>query len=265
MVKIDQRAVVEEGAILGADVEIGPYAFVSKNAKIRDRVKIMQGAQIHGDVQMGEDCDIYPYAIIGTPPQDSGYKLEDDVKVIIGANNKIREFVTINMGTKKGGGITKIGDNCFLMTYVHVAHDCQIGDNVIMANNATLAGHVEVGSFTVIGGMTPIHQFVKIGEGVMIGGASAVSQDIPHFCLAEGNRAKILGLNLVGLRRRFERDEVEEVKSAFRLLFRKSETPIKESAAELFEKTDNQNIKKLCDFIINSKRGVPFERKNANG
>lgn len=261
MATIHPTAIVEKGAYLADDVIIGAYTFVSAKSILKRGVEIMQGAQVYGSTKIGEGTKVYPYAMIGTPPQDIGYKPEDDVHVEIGANNTIREFVTINAGTRNGGGLTKIGDNCFIMIYCHIAHDCKVGNNVIMANNATLAGHVHVGSFTVIGGMTPIHQFVHIGEGVMIGGASAISQDIPPFCLAEGNRAVVRGLNKVGLRRRFEQVDVLAIQSAYRVLFR-GEKPIKESAAELLNNETNSKVRQLCEFIMESKRGIPFERKN---
>lgn len=261
MATIHPTAIVEEGASLAADVIIGAYAFISSNTILKNGVEVMQGAQIYGNTKVGESTKIYPYAIIGLPPQDISYNVEDDVRVEIGRNNTIREFVTINAGTRSGGGLTKIGDNCFIMIYCHVAHDCKVGNNVIMANNATLAGHVHIGSFTVIGGMTPIHQFVHIGEGVMIGGASAVSQDIPHFCLAEGNRAVIRGLNSVGLKRRFAKEDIVAIQSAYRALFR-SDKPIKETAAELIVSSENDKVVQMCHFIMESKRGIPFERKN---
>jgi len=260
MSEIHPSAVVEDGAKIGQDVKIGAYTFISKDSVIADRVEIMQGAGIYGKTIIGEDCKIYPYVMIGTPPQDLGYKEEDDVRVEIGKRNIFREFVTINMGTLHGGGVTRVGDDCFVMIYSHIAHDCQIGSNVIMANNATCAGHVEVGDFTVIGGMTPIHQFVKIGEGCMLGGASAISQDIPPFCLAEGNRAVVKGLNAVGLRRRFQRDDIRALQRAYKELFR-SGRAIKEVAEELLKQSDNEKVKQMCKFILESKRGIPYERK----
>lgn len=261
MSNIHKSAIVEDGANIADDVKIGAYTFVSGKAVLKSGVEIMQGAGIHGDTTVGEGTKIYQYAIIGTPPQDTGYKAEDDVKVIIGKNCTIREFVTINAGTKKGGGITSIGDDCFIMIYSHIAHDCKVGNNVTMANNATLAGHAEVGSFTVIGGMTPIHQFVKIGEGCMIGGASAISQDIPPFCLAEGNRAVVKGLNAIGLKRRFEKEDIRALQGAFRKLFRSGE-PIKEVATEIIKNEKNEKVLQLCSFIIETTRGIPYERKN---
>lgn len=261
MQEIHPTAIVEDGASLADDVKIGAYAFVSSSSVLKSGVEVMQGAQICGVTKIGENTKVYPYAIIGMPPQDTGYKHEDDVRVEIGRDNTIREFVTINAGTKSGGGITKIGNSCFIMIYCHIAHDCQIGNNVIMANNATLAGHVHIGSFTVIGGMTPIHQFVHVGEGVMIGGASAVSQDIPPFCLAEGNRAVIRGLNSVGLKRRFEKEDIVNIQSAYKQLFR-SENPVKETAAKLLMTESNDKVLQMCNFIMESKRGIPYERKN---
>lgn len=260
MSNIHPTAIIEDGATLADDVVVGPYAFISKQANLRAGVEVMQGAGIYGDTLVGENTKIYQYAIIGTPPQDLGYKPEDDVKVVIGKNCVIREFVTVNAGTKKDKGVTTIGDNCFIMIYCHIAHDCVVGNNVIMANNATLAGHSEIGSHTVIGGLTPIHQFVKIGEGCMIGGASAISQDIPPFCLAEGNRAVVKGLNAVGLKRRFEKDDIRALQKAFRELFR-SERAIKEVATELLENETNEKVIQLCQFITETTRGIPYERK----
>jgi UDP-N-acetylglucosamine acyltransferase len=196
--------------------------------------------------------------VIGNIPQDVSYNGESG-ELIIGKNNIIREFVTINLPTLKQDKKTVIGDNNFILAYCHIAHDCIVGNNTILANNATLAGHVEIGDFTVIGGLTPIHQFVKIGEGVMIGGASAVSQDIPPFCLAEGNRAKIKGLNLIGLRRRFQREDIDALKKAYSAIFR-SNKPLKESAQQISNEIKNEKVEKLCNFIINTKRGIPFER-----
>ena len=163
MQKIHNSAIIEKGAVIGDDVEIGAYSFVSSNAKIANGVKIMQGAQIHGDTEIGEKSTVFYNAIVGSIPQDLKYHGEE-VKLIIGKRNTIREFTFLNPGTQNGGGITSIGDNNLIMGYVHIAHDCIIGDNNIFANAVTLAGHVEVGNNAVIGGMTPVHQFVKIGD-----------------------------------------------------------------------------------------------------
>lgn len=261
MANIDKTAIVQEGAKLALHVNIGAYAFVSKDAVLGEGVSVGQGAQVCGEITIGKNVKIYPYAIVGSEPQDLKFDPSEKTATIIGDNVTIREFATINRGTIGGGGVTRVGNNVLIMNYCHIAHDCQIGDNVIMSNNATLAGHVEIGEGTVIGGLTPIHQFVKIGEGCMIGGASAISQDIPPFCLAEGNRAKIRGLNIIGLRRKFEKEDIEALKEAFKQLFR-SDRPLQESARKILETSTNEKVKKICHFVLETKRGIPYERQN---
>lgn len=259
MAKIHPSAVVEDGAILGANVEVEAYAYIGKNVNIGDNSIIKQGARILSNTQIGDNSRVFSYAIVGDIPQDISYKDDISSGVIIGSNATIREFVTINSGTAKGDGYTKIGDNAFIMAYVHIAHDCKLGSNIILANNATLAGHVELGDYTVVGGLTPIHQFVKVGEGAMIAGASALSQDIVPFCLAEGNRASIRSLNLVGIRRRFDKDEVEIINKAYKFLFKKGS--LKDNAQELLQNTQSENVKKMCSFILETKRGIPIYKR----
>ncbi len=254
---ISNRAIIEEGAKIGKNVTIGPNVFIGKDAVIGDNCTIMQGAIIDGKTIIGEGTRIFYNAVVGSIPQDLKYKGEE-VELIIGKNNIIREFCLINPGTQGGGGKTIIGDNNLLMGYVHVAHDCIVGSNCILANAATLAGHVELGDFVVVGGMTPIHQFVKIGEYAMIAGASAVSQDIPPYCLAEGNRAKLRGLNLTGLRRRLGSDAVNALKRAYKELFL-SNRPMQEVARKLSE-DKNIYVKKLAQFVLQTKRGIPLQR-----
>ncbi|MDR1461412.1 MAG: acyl-ACP--UDP-N-acetylglucosamine O-acyltransferase [Campylobacteraceae bacterium] len=262
MSKIHPTAIIENGAVLGKDVVIEANAFISANSKIGDKSEVRQGAQILGGTVLGKEVRIYPYAIIGGDPQDISFKVGETSRVIIGDNTTVREFVTINGGSQKGDFTTRVGKNCFIMNFCHVAHDCILGDNVILANSATLAGHVEVGSDTVVGGMTPIHQFVKIGQGCMIAGASALSQDIPPFCLAEGNRAALRGLNLVGLRRRENKEDIDALSSAYKKLF-KSNHPIRQSAEDILKTTNNEKVRIMCEFVINTKRGIPYERANS--
>ena len=260
-VKIHPTAIVEEGAQLGEEVEVGPFAWISAKAKIGDRTRIGQAARIDGDTTIGADNEIFSHAVVGSIPQDLKFHGEE-VRLIIGDRNKIREFTLINPGTEGGGGVTRIGDDNLFMGYVHVAHDCQIGNRCIFANAATLAGHVEIGDGVVVGGMTPIHQFVKIGDLAMIAGASALSQDVPPYCLAEGNRAVLRGLNLTGLRRALPRERIDPIKRAYRALF-ESGKPLKETAKELLENSDSDEVKKMCRFILETKRGIPFERKSS--
>jgi UDP-N-acetylglucosamine acyltransferase len=260
---IHPTAVIEDGAKIGKNVKIGSFVCISSKATIGDNTVIDSHTIIEGNTTIGKNNHIFSHAVIGSIPQDLKYKGEE-VELIIGDNNKIREFTLLNLGTLGGGGVTRIGDNNLLMGYVHIGHDVQIGNNCILANGATLAGHVELSNFVVVGGLTPIHQFVHIGEFAMVAGASAVSQDIPPYCLAEGNRAVIRGLNLVGLRRHISREDINELKGIYKILF-ESGKPLVDNARELLEKYKSKRVKILLEFIISSKRGIPFIRKNING
>ncbi len=258
---IHPTAIIEDGAVIGDDVYIGPYCTVSKDVKLANGVHLVSHVVVDGDTYIGEGTKIFPFSAIGTVPQDISYKKGDKVKLIIGKNNTIRENVLINPGTLKDEGVTIIGDNNLFMGSTHVAHDAKIGNHVIMVNQSMVAGHVIVEDHVIIGGSTPVHQFVKLGEYSMIAGGAAVAQDIPPFCLAEGNRAKVKSLNIVGLRRNFSQDDINELKKAFREVFR-SEKGRKEVAKELFENSKNEKVKQFCKFIIDNKRGIPYERKN---
>lgn len=258
---INMKAIIEDGAIIGEGTIVEPFAYVSKDAKIGKNCIIKQGARIIGDTTIGDNSMIYSYAIVGDIPQDISYKKEQKTGLIIGKNATIREFCTINSGTSKGDGYTRIGDNAFIMAYCHIAHDCILGNNVILANNATLAGHVEIGDFSVVGGLTPIHQFVKVGSYCMIAGASALSQDVPDFCLAEGNRAYVRGLNIVGLRRHKPKEVIDELHKAYIAIFRNGKD-IKEMAKEHLENASSDELKKMCNFILSTTRGIPVKRKD---
>ncbi|MFT7823703.1 MAG: acyl-ACP--UDP-N-acetylglucosamine O-acyltransferase [Sulfurimonas sp.] len=259
MSAIHPTAVIEEGAILGENVSVGAFAYIGSKVKIGNGTTIAHHAVIEGDTTIGKNNRIFSHAAIGTIPQDLKYQGED-VQLIIGDNNTIREFTLLNPGTKGGGSVTQIGNGNLLMGYVHLGHDVIMGDNCILANCVTLAGHVKLGNHVVIGGLTPVHQFVHIGDFAMIAGASALSQDIPPYCLAEGNRAMIRGLNLTGLRRVMEREEINALRAAYRELFEQGQ-PLQETAQKLFENTQSVKVKNLCKFIKASKRGIPFIRK----
>ena len=255
---IHPSAVIEDGAILGDNVSVGPFTYIGSKVSIGDNTKVDSHVVIEGKTTIGKNNRIFPHAAVGTIPQDLKFNGED-VELIIGDNNTIREFTLLNPGTKGGGSVTKIGNGNLLMGYVHLGHDVIISDNCILANGATLAGHVELGNHVVVGGLTPIHQFVHVGDYAMVGGASALAQDIPPFCLAEGNRANLRGLNLTGLRRNMSREEINALKSAYRELFEQG-NPLQEVAQKLFETSDSEAVKKLCEFIKTSKRGIPFTR-----
>jgi len=256
---IHPSAVIDDGAILGANVSVGPFAYIGPQVRIGDNTTVASHAVIEGKTTIGKNNRIFSHSAVGTIPQDLKYDGED-VQLIIGDNNTIREFTLLNPGTKGGGSITKIGNGNLLMGYVHLGHDVIIGDHCILANGATLAGHVELGNHVVVGGLTPIHQFVHIGDYAMVGGASALAQDIPPFCMAEGNRATLRGLNLTGLRRKVDREEINALKSAYRELFEQG-NPLQEVAQTLFDTSTSENVKILCEFIKTSKRGIPFTRK----
>jgi UDP-N-acetylglucosamine acyltransferase len=258
MSTISTQAVIEEGAVIGNNVTIGPFAFVGKEVTIGDDTTIGASAHIYGKTTIGKGNEIFSHAVIGSIPQDLKFNGED-VELIIGDYNKIREFTLINPGTEGGGAKTIIGNHNLLMGYVHVAHDCIIGNHCILANAATLAGHVELDDYVVVGGMTPIHQFVKVGTGSMIAGASALSQDVPPYCTVEGNRAKLRGLNLNGIRRRFDKPTINALKEAYNLMFNSGQ-PLKESAQQLADTSDVEQVKQMAQFVLNTKRGIAFTR-----
>lgn len=257
---IHPTAIIENGANIGENVSIGAFTIIGSKVSIGEGTTIGSHCVIEGKTTIGKNNQIFSHAALGTIPQDLKFNGED-VELIIGDNNKIREFTLFNPGTQGGGGKTIIGNHNLFMGYTHVAHDCIIGDHCIFANVATLAGHVEIDDYVVIGGLTPVHQFCKIGTQAMIAGGSVVTQDIPPFTLAEGNRANVRGLNLTGLRRRLDnRNDIDEIKKAYKQLF-ESGLPLQEIALSLFENSTNEHVKKLASFIINTKRGIPFIRK----
>ncbi|ADV46471.1 acyl-ACP--UDP-N-acetylglucosamine O-acyltransferase [Nitratifractor salsuginis] len=256
---IHPTALIDPKARIGEEVSIGAYTVIGPEVSIGDGTEIGSHTLIEGATRIGKKNRIFSHAVIGSIPQDLKYHGEK-VRLEIGDENIIREFTLINPGTEGGGGVTRIGNGNLLMGYVHIAHDVRIGDRCILANAATLAGHVELGDHVVVGGMTPIHQFVRIGDYAMIAGASALSQDIPPYCLAEGNRAHLRGLNLTGLRRKMERETIDALKQAYRELF-ESGKPLKETAQSLRKSTEHPAVANLCRFILESQRGIPFKRK----
>ncbi len=255
MVKVSPLAVVEKGAELDEGVIVEPFAFVGPKVKVGKGTVIKSGAYIDGDVEIGKDCVIFA-SHIGVEPQDLKYKGEE-TKVIIGDKVKVREYVTIHRGTEGGGGITKVGNDVLLMAYVHVAHDVFIGDKAIVANGVQIAGHVEIGEFAVIGGLTGIHQFVRIGKHAMIGGASAVHRDVPPYTVAQGNRARLVGINIVGLKRRgFSKEVIKALSTAFEMAF-KTEEPLQVALEKVKEEfKEVKEVLEFVDFIKATKRGI---------
>lgn len=219
MPKIHPSALVDPAATLADTVEVGPFCVVGPDATLHDGVTLLSHVVIAGRTTIGKNNTIYPFASIGHAPQDLKYNNEPS-RLEIGDNNTIREHVTINPGTEGGGMLTKIGNNCLVMVGAHVGHDCYIGDHVILVNNATLAGHVTVEDWAIIGGLSAVHQFCRIGRHAMIGGMSGVENDVIPYGSVTGNRARLGGLNIVGLKRRnFERETIHSMRTAYRLLF----------------------------------------------
>ncbi len=260
MNQIHPSAIVSSEAKLGSNITIGAYSIIGSEVSIGDNTEIGTHTIIEGKTKIGCNNKIFSHAVLGSIPQDLKFEGED-VFLEIGDENIIREFTLINPGTKGGGFYTRIGNGNLLMGHVHIAHDVHIGNYCILANTAAIAGHVIMQDYVVVGGMTPVHQFVHIGEYAMIGGGSPLSQDVPPYCLVEGNRAYLRGLNLNGLRRNFDRETINSLKQAYKKLFG-SGLSLRDTAKELLETQDNSNVKKLCSFILESKRGIPFKRIN---
>ena len=218
-VSIHPSAVVDPAAKLGEGVTIGPFCVVGPNVELGDRVRLHSHVVVEGRTKVGEGTEVFPFASIGHQPQDLKYHGEPS-ELIIGKFNKIRENVTMNPGTEGGGMLTRVGDHGLFMMGAHVAHDCVVGNHVILANNATLAGHVHVGDYAILGGLSAVHQFVRIGAHAMIGGMSGVENDVIPYGLVMGERARLAGLNLVGLERRgFTKDQVRALRAAYKMLF----------------------------------------------
>ncbi len=254
--QIHPSAIVHPRAILGEGVEVGPFCVIGEHVTIGPQTVLQSHVTVDGWTEIGARCTIHSYAAIGFPPQHLHYKGEP-TRVVIGNDNILREYVTVHRATVEGGGVTTIGDHNFLMAYSHVAHDCRLGNHIIMANAASLGGHITVGNHAVIGGLSGVHQYVRIGDFAMVGGCSGVAQDVPPFFRAAGYRARLFGLNSVGLRRHgFTTERVSSLKQAYRLLFR-SGLRLAEATKRVGEQFQaNQDVKQLLTFVEGSKRGI---------
>lgn len=249
MTTIHPSAIIDSAAEIGDGAIIGPYCTVGPDVELGVGVELVSHVSVAGRTKIGANTRIFPFASIGHQPQDLKYSGEPS-ELIIGANNVIREQVTMNPGTEGGGMVTKIGNNCLFMVGAHVAHDCMIGDHSILVNNATLAGHVEIGEFAIIGGLSAIHQFVRIGKHAMIGGMSGVEHDVIPYGSVIGNRARLSSLNLVGLKRRnFSREQIHELRKAYRLIFA-AEGTLAERLADVAEDfSENEAVMEIVNFI----------------
>ena len=245
---IHKTAIISEKSVIADNVEIGPYSIIGPNVKIANNTKIHSHVNIIGDTSIGSGNEIFPFASIGTPPQDLKYKGEKN-SIVIGDNNKLREYVNINPGTKQGGGITKIGNNNLFMVYCHIAHDCKVSNNVVLANNVQVGGHVIIQDNTIIGGSCAIHQFSRIGESSMVGGMTGVLSDVIPFGLSLGNRNNLVGLNLIGLRRaKVSNENIKIIQEAYNIIF-KTENFRSNIDSLNTEVKNNQFVNKIIDFI----------------
>jgi len=253
--KIDKTAIVSEKAHIDPSVSVGPYAIIGPNAEIGAGTTIDAFAQIIGNTKIGKNCHIFSHAVLGNPPQDLKYKGEKSF-LIVGDNNIIREFVTMNLGTEKDSK-TIIGNNNLIMAYSHVAHDCVIGSNNVLANCATLAGHVTIEDKVTVGGIVAIHQFCRLGTLSIIGGCSKVVQDVAPFSMSDGHPSVTCGLNLIGMKRaNFSNDTIRTLKKAFKILFFESHPFDKAKEIVKNELPQTKELDYLLAFISSTKRGL---------
>ena len=256
MSRIHQTALINHQAELDSDVEIGPYSVIGAGVRIGKQTRVASHVVIEGRTSLGQGNTIYQFATIGSRPQDLKYRGEAS-ELIIGDHNIIREYVSLNPGTAGGGMVTRVGDHNLLMMHCHIAHDCLIGSHNIIANGATLGGHVVVGDYVIVGGLVGIHQFARIGSGAILGAGSMVSKDVPPFCNATGDRARLRGLNLEGLKRRgFTTAAIDALKKAYRIIFQ-SKLKTKDALEKVRrEISPTAEIDILLAFIAQSQRGI---------
>lgn len=265
MPKIHPTAIVAPGAMLAEDVVIGPYCTVGEHVALGPRVSLRSHVVVDGRTAIAAGTRIFPFASIGLEPQDLKYAGEES-SLEIGRNNTIREHVTINPGTAGGGMVTRIGDDCLLMAGAHVAHDCQIGNHVILVNHATLGGHVIVEDYAILGGLSAVHQFVRIGRHAMIGGMSGVERDVIPYGQVMGDRARLTGLNIIGMQRRgFSREDIQELRNAYQVLF-SSDGTLSDRVNETAERFSGVGpVDDIIDFIRADSSRAICQPKGAGG
>jgi len=253
---IHQTAFIDPDASLHSDVHVGAYTIIGPGVEIGAGCSIGHHVVIEGPTKIGRDCRVFPFASLGLEPQDKKYKGEPSW-LVIGNHNTIREFVTINRGTDLGGGITQLGDHGWIMAYSHIAHDCIVGDHVTMSNAATLGGHVIVKDYATLGGMTGVHQFCRIGEYAITGGQSMITLDVVPFAIVAGNRAKLAGVNYIGLDRRgFTSEEIDTINQAYKIFFKSGLTRDDALVRLRNEFPDSDHVQMLIDFVQGSERSV---------
>ena len=245
---IHPSAIIEEGAVLGCDVRIGPFCHVGPHVRLGDRVELKSHVVVAGHTEVGADSTIFSFAVIGEIPQDLKFKGEK-TRLVIGQRNRIREHVTMNTGTAGGGGITRIGDDGLFMAGCHIAHDAIVGDRVIIVNNSAIAGHCIIEDDVLVGGLCGVHQFVRIGRGAIIGALSMVANDVIPHGLVQGPRGELDGLNLVGLKRRgVARSDITALRAAFQMLAQ-GEGTFQDRARRLGEEADSAYVRQIVEFV----------------
>ena len=254
---IDPRAIIDDKARIGSNVEIGPYSVIGPDVDIDDGTRIAAHVVIRGPTRIGRDNRIYQFCSIGEDPQDKKYAGEADSRLEIGNGNTIREFCSINRGTAAGGGVTQLGDDNWIMAYVHIAHDCIIGSHTVFANNATLAGHVSVDDYAILGGFTGVHQFCRIGAYSFAAIASVIVKDVPPFVMVSGNTADPNGLNREGLRRHaFSSDSINALRKAYKTVYRDG-LLLRDALEQLApDCADQPEVARFVKFIRASSRGI---------
>jgi UDP-N-acetylglucosamine acyltransferase len=266
MPNIHPTAVVEPGARIAASARIGPYCLVGPKVEIGEEVELVSHVVVAGRTSIGDGTRIFPFASIGHQPQDLKYKGEDSA-LVIGKRNIIREHVTMNPGTAGGGMVTRVGDDCLFAASAHVAHDCIVGNYVVMTNNATLGGHVLLGDHVIISGLSAVHQFVRIGQHAFVGGMTGVERDVIPYGMVMGDRARLVGLNIVGLQRRgFSRDDIQALRSAYDMLFAQDNGTLAERVAAVAERFAAVGpVREIVEFVrAENSRGL-VQPKSGNG
>jgi UDP-N-acetylglucosamine acyltransferase len=249
--RIHPSAVIEAGAVIGAGCQIGAFALIGPEVTLAEGVEVKSHVVVTGWTDIGAGTVIFPFACVGEVPQDLKFAGER-TRLIVGARCRIREGATLNTGTAGGGGITRVGDDCLLMTGAHVGHDAILGDRVILANQVAIAGHCQIGDDVIIGGLSGIHQFVRIGRGAIIGAVTMVTNDVLPFGLVQGPRGVLDGLNLVGLKRRgVDRRDITAMRAAFQMLAQ-GEGSFLDRARKLAEETESEFVREMTDFVLSS-------------
>ncbi|WOF73729.1 acyl-ACP--UDP-N-acetylglucosamine O-acyltransferase [Parvibaculaceae bacterium PLY_AMNH_Bact1] len=249
MTQVHETAIVDASAELASDVVVGPYSIIGPRVRLAESVKLHSHVVVDGKTSVGARTEIFPFASIGQPPQDLKYEGEES-ELIVGSDNMIREHVTMNSGTEGGGLVTEVGNNCAFLTGAHVGHDTKVGNGVVLSNNVMLAGHCIIDDFVIVSGGAGVHQFTRIGKHSFIGGMSGVENDVIPYGMVLGNRARLAGLNVIGMKRRgFEREQIHALRAAYRMLFAEEGTLRErvEDVAALFN--EQQDVMDIIDFI----------------